>query len=113
MWRSLRKLVVLAVLPMFWQGCLSTGRDFPSQVEWIKKERTKKDDVKLVLGTPYAIGNSDGTATWTYAFYKYNPLFKTYYKELRFYWGDDNAVKSFTFNSSFPEDLEKRMDPKP
>jgi len=105
MWRNLRRAVIALFFAGFLQSCLSTGRDFPSRVDWIQKERTKKDDVALILGTPYAVGNSNGTPTWTYAFYKYSPFSKTEYKELRFYWSEDNIVKTYTFNSSFPEDL--------
>lgn len=106
MWRILGRLSIFAVLSMFMQSCLTTGRDFPSRLEWIQKERTKRDDVALVLGQPYAVGNSDGTPTWTYAFYKYSLFDRTYYKELRFYWTPSNEVKSFTFNSSFPDDTK-------
>lgn len=100
------KLSLLAVFfAGFLQSCLSTGRDFPTRLDWIHREKTKKSDVALVLGTPYAVGNSDGTPTWTYAFYKYSPFTKTQYKELRFYWTEQDIVKTYTFNSSFPEDL--------
>ncbi len=105
MWRNLAKFAVLIFITSLWQACVSSGRDFPSRTDWIQKERTKRDDVALVLGKPYAVGNSGGTLTWTYAYYKYSPFLKSYYKELRFYWSDDNAVKNYTFTSSFPEDL--------
>ena len=114
MWRNFCKITILVFLSSLWQSCLSSGRDFPSRLDWIQKERTKKGDVALVLGKPYAVGSSSGTPTWTYAFYKYTPFFKTYYKELRFYWSEDEAVKTYTFTSSFPEDLEgKGHTPKP
>lgn len=106
MWRNFAKILVFTVLAGFWQGCISSGNDFPSRLDWIQKERTKKDDVALVLGKPYAVGNSNGTPTWTYAFYKYSLFNKTAYKELRFYWSEESdVVKSYTFTSSFPEDL--------
>ncbi len=105
MWRSFRRLFLFAMFAVSLQSCLTSGRDFPSRLEWIQKERTKKEDVTLVLGQPYSVGNSDGTPTWTYAFYKYTLFSQTFYKELRFYWNDQNIVKSFTFNSSFPQDL--------
>lgn len=106
MWRNFAKILVFVFFSSLWQSCLSTGRDFPSRIDWIQKERTKKDDVALVLGKPYAVGNSDGTPTWTYAYYKYSLFSTTSYKELRFYWTENNAVKSFTFTSSFPEDVQ-------
>jgi hypothetical protein len=101
--RNLGKIILIALFSSLWQACISSGRDFPSRLDWITKEQTKKEDVALVLGKPYAVGNSSGVPTWTYAFYKYSP-FSSYYKELRFYWADEK-VQTFTFNSSFPEDL--------
>lgn len=108
MWRNFRNAVVCVFFGSLLQSCLTSGRDFPSRLEWIKKEQTKKDDVALVLGTPYAVGSSSGTPTWTYAFYKYSPFSKTVYKELRFYWSDENKVKNYTFTSSFPDDLKNK-----
>ncbi len=107
MWRKLARMTLLVSLTGLWQACVSSGADFPSRLDWIQKDRTKKDDVALVLGKPYAVGSSSGTPTWTYAYYKYSP-FQTRYKELRFYFGENNVVTSFTFTSSFPEDLKKK-----
>ena len=86
-------------------ACATTGQNFPSRTDWIKKNVTKKDDVKLVLGTPFAVGNSGGVNTWTYGFYKYQLFGKANTKELKFYWNKDNSVKYFSFNSSFPDDI--------
>ena len=87
------------------QGCLSTGKDFPSETSWIQKEKTKKNDVRLVLGKPFSVGNSGDTNTWTFAYYKYVLFGDTTHKELKFYWNDNDSVKHFTFESSFPEDI--------
>ncbi len=105
--RKMTRILALVLLSALWQACLSTGRDFPSRTDWIQKDRTKKDDVKLVLGSPYAVGSSGGIQTWTYAFYKYTLFGRTYYKELRLYWTDGNIVKNFSFDTSFPEDLQE------
>ena len=85
-------------------SCFSLGHYFPSKLSWIKKSQTTKNDVKLVLGEPHAVGSSGGTVTWTYSFYEYNVLNQTYHKELRFYWNEDTTVKHYSFNSSFPQD---------
>lgn len=103
--RKMIRILALVLLTGLWQACLSTGRDFPSRTDWLQKDRTKKDDVKLVLGVPYAVGSSGGTQTWTYAYYKYTLFGRTYYKELKLYWNDTNIVKNFTFDTSFPEDM--------
>ena len=105
-YRYMKKQSLLAVLcSLMMASCVTTGKNFPSDLAWIKKEKTKKPDVKLVLGPPFAIGNSGGVVTWTYAFYKYQLFGKSSHKELKFYWNPNNSVKHFSFNSSFPDDL--------
>ena len=92
---------------LLFSSCISSGDKFSSDLSWIENLKTNQQDVKMVLGTPYSVGNSGGIVTWTYAFYQYVFPSKTYYKELRFYWGSDKRVKNFSFNSSFPEDLSR------
>ena len=104
----MHKLLVSLILPLALVGCLTTGRDFPSELNWIKEKNTKQTDVKMVLGDPYAVGHSDGAPTWTYAFYRYELFGKSYFKELKFYWGPKQDVERFSFNSSFPKDIEKK-----
>lgn len=88
-------------------GCMSFGRHFPSQTDWIIKEQTSQQDVLMVLGRPYAVGNSDGTLVWTYLFYDYKIWQPTYQKELKIYWNSSKLVRHYQFNSSFPRDLKK------
>lgn len=83
-------------------GCFSTGKNFPDDLRWIKKEKTSQNDVRLVLGTPYSVGNSSGVTTWTYGYYEYKMFGKANHKELKFYWGPDLSVKHFNYSSSFP-----------
>jgi outer membrane protein assembly factor BamE (lipoprotein component of BamABCDE complex) len=88
-------------------GCVTEGKDFKSDVTWIKDGATKVDDVKMVLGEPHSVGNSGNKKTWTYGFYRYKLIGKSLQKELKFYWNPDGTVSSFSFNSSFPEDTGK------
>lgn len=86
-------------------ACVTNGRDFRSDTAWIKEGQTKQSDVSMVLGEPYAVGNSGGRPTWTYGFYRYKLLGKSVQKELRFFWKPDGTVDTYSFQSSFPEDL--------
>ncbi len=101
----LKQLLLFSFLVCALSACVTTGNNFPSRTEWIKKNFTKRDDIKLVMGSPFAVGNSGGINTWTYAFYKYQVFGRTLHKELKLYWNKDGSVKYFSFNSSFPEDL--------
>ena len=83
-------------------GCVTQGKDFESNTEWIKPNQTRQADVKLMLKEPYSVGSSTGTQTWTYGYYKYRLFGKSRTKELKFYWKADQTVDHYSFNSSFP-----------
>ena len=85
-------------------GCVTNGDYFKSETNWIRENQTKQADVRMILGNPYSVGNSQGKPTWTYGFYRYKLFGKSYQKELKFYWNSDGTVSFFSFNSSFPED---------
>ncbi len=88
-------------------SCVTRGRDFSSDVSWLKENMTKKADVQMVLGQPFSVGNSSGTPTWTYGLYKHSLFGQSNTKELKLFFNDDHTIKSFSFNSSFPEDVQK------
>lgn len=89
-------------------SCVTNGEDFPSDTSWIKEGVTKKSDVKQILGEPYAVGNVGGRPAWTYGYYYYKIVGKSTQKELKFYWKENDTVDSYSFNSSFPDDISKQ-----
>ena len=105
-----RAFIITTVI--FLSGCATTGSDFPSDLNWIKENQTTKQDVRMLLGEPYSVGNSSGTATWTYGFYKWRLVGTRHTKELKFYWNGNGTVSRYSFNSSFPSDKKKQMMPR-
>ncbi len=101
---SLRPLGLLLSLCFLAASCATDGKYFKSEISWIKEGQTTQDQALSMLGEPYSIGNSSGSPTWTYGYYRYRLIGKSYTKELKFYWDEGKKVKSFSFNSSFPED---------
>jgi outer membrane protein assembly factor BamE (lipoprotein component of BamABCDE complex) len=89
-------------------GCVTNGQDFPTNVEWIKIGETKREDVRMLLGDPYSVGNSSGKQTWTYGYYRSKLMGKSLSKELKFYWNEDGTVANYSLNSSFPGDIGKK-----
>lgn len=89
-------------------GCVTEGRDFPTDISWIKLNETSKKDVKLVLGDPRSVGQSSGSPTWTFGYYQYRVVGTSHTKELRIFWNPDGTVKNFTFDSNFPDDVRQR-----
>ena len=110
---ALRVIVALAMLSL--SSCVTSGREFVSRLDWVQKGKTRQGDVKLVLGDPQFVGSSDGTPVWTYGYYKYKLFSPSYTKEIKFYWNPDKTVQSWSFNSSFPDDIDgvSALPPKP
>lgn len=104
--RALFLAAGLAVISI--TGCVTNGDDFPSDLTWIKEGITKKSDVKSLLGEPYSVGNSAGKPSWTYGYYYYKLIGKSNQKELKFFWNPDDTVSTFSFTSSFTEDIVKQ-----
>jgi outer membrane protein assembly factor BamE (lipoprotein component of BamABCDE complex) len=104
----LRFSSILLLSSLVWctTACVTSGQEFKSDLSWINKGQTNKDQVKLMLGNPQFVGSSDGTPAWTYGFYKYRLFSPSYTKEVKFYWTPENTVESWSFNSSFPEDIK-------
>lgn len=102
---SLLTLAVNAALV----GCVTRGKDFTSDTNWIKVEQTTQAEVSSLLGAPYKVGNSGGTPTWTYSYYKLQLLGEDQTKDLKLYWSDDKKVKDFSFTSSFPSDRQRAL----
>jgi outer membrane protein assembly factor BamE (lipoprotein component of BamABCDE complex) len=97
--------VLVAGLALTTSACVTSGKYFASDTGWIKANKTRQDDVRGLLGAPFMVGNSGGSPTWTYGFYRYKLLGDSFTKELKFYWNADRTVQSYAFNSSFPDDV--------
>lgn len=90
-------------------GCITTGKDFKNDLSWLRKSKTTKEDVKLVLGTPYAVGDSNGVEVWTYAFLKYQLIPNGFqHRELKLFWNAQNALGQYSYMSSFPEETRSK-----
>ena len=85
-------------------SCATERREFSSDTLWLKKGVTQQADVRMVLGEPNRVGDTDGTATWSYGYYKYKLIGTSLTKELKVYWNADKTLHSYSFSSSFPED---------
>jgi len=95
----------VAGIAMLAAGCVTSGKYFASETSWIKPNKTRQEEVRGLLGDPFMVGNSGGSPTWTYGYYRYKLVGESFTKELKFYWNGDRTVQSFSFNSSFPDDV--------
>ncbi|MEK7476830.1 MAG: hypothetical protein AAB152_14505 [Candidatus Coatesbacteria bacterium] len=86
-------------------GCATIGRDFDStSLAWVKPGETAKPEILEKLGNPFRVGVDSGDPTWTYGYYKYRLLGTSAAKDLVIRFGPDGKVKTFTLNTSFPEE---------
>lgn len=87
-------------------GCVSTGRDFNvAQVSRIERNKTTQSHIQLWFGYPYMTGVDDGDEAWTYNFTKVSASGQTLTKTLYIIFDDNSVVKSYTFSTSFPEEM--------
>lgn len=100
-----RLLLVLFSFLVF-SGCVTRGENFSSDTSWLDQNKPSKQQVKKIMGDPYKVGSSNGTPTWTYGYYKHRLFGESEIKELKIYW-DEDQLKTFSFSSSFPEDIKK------
>jgi hypothetical protein len=59
-----------------------------------------------MFGEPWRTGLEDGQRTWTYGYYKYNLLGASQTRDLVVRFDDAGTVRSYTFNSTYPEDVQ-------
>jgi hypothetical protein len=101
-----RKLVV-AVLATFSLACMTVGEDFAvGKVTHIQIGKTTQTDMKKMLGEPWSVGLEDGQRSWTYGYYKYNLFGASQRRDLVVRFDDTGVVRSYTFNSTWPEDVQ-------
>lgn len=86
-------------------GCATVGNDFnATETGWIKAGETDKTTLIAKLGEPFRVGLDAGEPTWTYGYYKYSIFTESVTKDLVIRFDPAGKVKSFTLNTSFPED---------
>ena len=89
-------------------ACATIGRNFDATgLAWLKQGETTKADVLQHMGTPWRVGTDAGDLTWTYGYYEYRACGDSNSKDLVIHFFPDGKVKSYTLNTSFPQEREK------
>ena len=92
-------------------ACATVGRNFDAtQLSWLKNGDTTKAQILDKLGQPWRVGSDAGDQTWTYGYYQYRAFGESNSKDLVLHFDPDGKLKSYTMNTSFPEEREK-LDP--
>ena len=102
----IRKLAVTAIA-LVCVACLTVGEDFAvGKVSHIQIGKTTQQQVREMFGQPWRTGLEDGQRTWTYGYYKYNLVGASQTRDLVIRYDDKGLVRSYTFNSTYPEDVQ-------
>jgi len=106
----LARLTSVVLLSLLVASCagLKFGKDFPSpKGDSIKNGTTTKADLERMFGTPNQVGIKDGDQTWTWIYAQQGGK-EDMAKQLDVTFGPQGVVKSYSFSSSFPEDMKTR-----
>ena len=101
----LPSLVALTLLG----GCISInfGRAFPSpDLPAIVAGQTDKAALQRMIGEPYQVGMDSGDPTWRW-FYGRREGGIEITKDLTVRFNANGTVKSYSFTSNFPEDMQR------
>lgn len=101
----LGSLLVLVVAA----GCISLhlGRPFPSpEPTSIRVGATDKAALRRVFGEPYQVGLDSGDQTWRW-FYGQREGGAEISKDFTVRFNADGTVKSYSFSSNFPDDMQR------
>ena len=104
--RRLINMLLIATL-VAGSGGLKFGSDFPSPTkDMLIVGKTTKADLLRFFGEPHQVGldTGDPTWAWTYAQVFTNQELS---KQLTVRFDAKGAVKSYSFTSSFPEDMAR------
>ena len=97
---------VLLLIALFFTGCLSVGREFPTEpVTSLRIGETTQDEVRAAFGTPWRTGIEDGDRTWTYGRYRYALLGPGHTRDLVLRFDASGVLLSYTYNSTAPDGL--------
>ncbi|MFH2070444.1 MAG: outer membrane protein assembly factor BamE [Elusimicrobiota bacterium] len=84
---------------------MTIGRNFQTlDIPRIENDKTTMNDIRKTFGEPNRKGIEDGDLTWTYLYYKLNLLGSKHTRDLYIKFDKNGVVKSFTYNTSFPDE---------
>jgi hypothetical protein len=104
----LSRLLSLGVALLLLAGCVSfkAGREFPSpEPSTIVAGKTGKSELRRAFGEPYEVGLDSGDPTWTWFFGRSGGEDRS--KSLTVRFNADGTVKSYSFSSNFPDDMQR------
>jgi outer membrane protein assembly factor BamE (lipoprotein component of BamABCDE complex) len=101
------RVALAAAAGMALAACVSAGDKFDvGAVRRLEIGETTRTEVRQMFGDPWRTGVDDGQKTWTYGHYRYSMFSDAQTRDLVIRFDDKGIVRSYTFNSTYPEDRE-------
>ena len=98
------RLFVLAGIVFALSGCMTLGRQFPTDaITKIHIGTTTRDNIRAEFGEPYRTGVEDGDPTWTYLLYRFTALGGNMTRDLYVRFDASGKVKSYAYNTNEPD----------
>ena len=89
-----------AIMALSLSSCLSLGKNFSMNTDWIEIDRTTQMQVTNTLGVPEEVGVGENQSIWTYYHIQLSLWHKIARKEIRITWNDDLTVHSYNLMQS-------------
>lgn len=105
---SHRRILSLGCFILLLAGCVSMGAEFPTPTTaMIKNGVTTRAELLQLFGSPAQVGIEDGDQTWTWVYVRTGGMSRTLSKELHVKFTERGVVKSYSYTSSLPEEVQR------
>lgn len=97
--KSTHTIMVIGIV-LWLGGCVSVGKDFSLNTDWIQVNQTTQVQVADQLGVPEEVGMNGDTTIWTYYHMQISVWNKLKRKEIRIAWNPNLTVQSYNLMQS-------------
>lgn len=105
---SHRRILSLGCFILLLAGCVSVGAEFPTPTAaMIKNGVTTRAELRQLFGSPTQVGIEDGDQTWTWVYVRAGGMSRALSKELHVKFTERGVVKSYSYTSSLPEEVQR------
>ena len=103
-----RRIVSLGCFILLFAGCVSVGEEFRTPTaEMIKNGVTTRAELLQLFGSPTQVGIEDGDQTWMWVYVRAGGFNRHLSKELHVKFTERGVVKSYSYTSSLPEEVQR------
>ena len=103
-----RRILGLGCSILLLAGCVSVGEKFRTPTSgMIKNGVTTRAELLQLFGSPTQVGIEHGDQTWTWVYVRAGGIGRPLSKELHVKFTERGVVKSYSYTSSLPEEVQR------